>query len=350
MNATMKPGQPGAGRRAAQAHGSSPVRASAEPPAELYIINLKSSVAPLPLVTLKLPGCAGLVVFRSRKVEDGRERFRLHLGYFDTERAAQAALPQVREEYPEAWVGAAPQSDMGSLEDTSVAKFQVLAPVAAAAVAIEPPTLWPDARRPLPVPGQLAPSLYRRPPARPAAPASAASLAPAAVAVPAPAVAVPAAQQPLEMPAAAAPADAATPAARLQYFAVQLVWSRQPIDQRRTARLAIFEDYLLYRVETTRAGDRWYGLRVGFFQTAQSAKLIAQYARNTFKDVAVVPVSVRERERAAEAATIEVDGSRRGAVGMRANNASGARLAREVALDPRPDAAPARSVGTPRAR
>src|SRR5450631_2111995 len=124
MNATMKPGQPGTGRPAAQAHGSSPVRASAELPAELYIINLKSSVAPLPLVTLKLPGCEGLVVFRSRKVEDGRERFRLHLGYFDSERAAQVALPHVREEYPEAWVGAAPQSDMGSLEDTSVAKFQ----------------------------------------------------------------------------------------------------------------------------------------------------------------------------------------------------------------------------------
>ena len=59
------------------------------------------SNAPLPLVTLKLKDCEGLVVFRSRKVEDGRERHRLHLGYFDTERAAQAALPQVREEYPE---------------------------------------------------------------------------------------------------------------------------------------------------------------------------------------------------------------------------------------------------------
>jgi hypothetical protein len=44
-----------------------------------------------------------LEVFSSRSREEGRERFRLHLGYFDDLPAAERILDRVREWYPSAW-------------------------------------------------------------------------------------------------------------------------------------------------------------------------------------------------------------------------------------------------------
>ena len=56
-----------------------------------------------------------------------------------------------------------------------------------------------------------------------------------------------------------------------------------------------------------RDGRRWYGLRLGFFRDGLSARLVAQYARSDFKDSAVVPVSLRERERSAQAESVMVE-------------------------------------------
>jgi hypothetical protein len=61
---------------------------------------------------------------------------------------------------------------------------------------------------------------------------------------------------------------------------------------------AIFGAYTLYGAEGNRDGRRWYGLRLGFFTDAVSAKQVAQYVRSEFKSVSVVPVSERERGRA----------------------------------------------------
>jgi hypothetical protein len=83
-----------------------------------------------------------------------------------------------------------------------------------------------------------------------------------------------------------------TPAA----FSVQLQWSVQPIDIARVPPLAIFGAYTLYTVEGSREGRRWYGLRLGFFSDANSAKQVAQYVRSEFSSVAVVPVSLKERD------------------------------------------------------
>jgi hypothetical protein len=66
--------------------------------------------------------------------------------------------------------------------------------------------------------------------------------------------------------------------------------------------LAIFSAYTLYGAEGNRDGRRWYGLRLGFFTDAVSAKQVAQYVRSEFKSVSVVPVSERERGRANAAA------------------------------------------------
>jgi hypothetical protein len=83
-------------------------------------------------------------------------------------------------------------------------------------------------------------------------------------------------------------------------FAVQLQWSVQPVELDKVPPLAIFSAYTLYTVEGSRDGRRWYGLRLGFFTDAISAKQVAHYVRSEFASVAVVPVSPKERERATD--------------------------------------------------
>jgi hypothetical protein len=62
--------------------------------------------------------------------------------------------------------------------------------------------------------------------------------------------------------------------------------------------LAIFNAYSLYTTEANREGRTWYGLRLGFFSDAVSAKQVAYYVRSDFKTVSVVPVTTIEKERA----------------------------------------------------
>jgi len=83
-------------------------------------------------------------------------------------------------------------------------------------------------------------------------------------------------------------------------FAVQLQWSVQPVELDKVPPLAIFSAYTLYTVEGARDGRRWYGLRLGFFSDAISAKQVAYYVRSEFASVAVVPVSPQERTRATD--------------------------------------------------
>jgi hypothetical protein len=238
----------------------------------LHVITLVSSTAPLPLQAPKAPELAGLAVFRSRRVEDGRERFRLHIGYFPSAAAAEQLLPIVRTIYPGAFVSLAPQGNLGSLDDTAVARFSILKPVEAR-----------DSEF-VPEPAQPARSL----PQRPVLQAVQAVAAEPAVAAAPPAV-----------PAAPEPAPEPKPAQR---YAVQLVWSKDVIDLAKIPSLAIFSGYLLYAVETEPAGRRMYGVRLGFYDDALSARLVAQYVRSEFKGVAVVPVSDREITRASSAA------------------------------------------------
>jgi hypothetical protein len=84
------------------------------------------------------------------------------------------------------------------------------------------------------------------------------------------------------------------------WFAVQLQWSVQPVELSKVPPLAIFSAYTLYTVEGSRDGRKWYGLRLGFFSDAISAKQVAYYVRSEFASVAVVPVSPQERTRASD--------------------------------------------------
>jgi hypothetical protein len=239
----------------------------------LHVITLLSSTAPVPLRAPTAPELAGLAVFRSRRVEDGRERFRLHIGYFPSAEAATKLLPIVRRTYPAAMVTIAPQSNLGSLDDTATVRFSILQPVDPAPAVTPSRTESPAAAAP------VAGHAHPRP--KPAPPV----LTPSMSVVP----------QARALPVNASPAiEPIVKTKETQRYAVQLVWSRDPIDVTKIQWLAIFAGYLLYAVEMEPGIRRGFGVRLGFYADALSARLVAQYLRSAFKGVSVVPVSERE--------------------------------------------------------
>jgi hypothetical protein len=381
------------------------VNVFAPPPASpRFVVNLCSSTSPVGLTQPTHAGLKRFTFFVSRRLEEGRERFRLHMGYFETQEEAEKMLDLVRDVYPAAWASAAPgiklraraaQAQMVAATALSATPSTEAALTVAAAepVAVTVPVEAPvRAEAPINVEApamvaplapaavaalQLAPDLPRNRPVPVAAaaaetsdaarslvnvrtaidslgdavapaggavlegeavltlltsarPAPAARIMPAAPAAPAasaaPAAAVAPTAKPVVEPTEApiAPARAASPprpaaptasrparttaptapaAPRIEpaLFAVQLLWSVQPIDMGQVPQLAIFSAYTLYGAEGNRDGRRWYGLRLGFFTDAVSAKQVAQYVRSEFKSVSVVPVTERERGRASAA-------------------------------------------------
>ncbi|HEX6636884.1 MAG TPA: hypothetical protein VF033_04430, partial [Steroidobacteraceae bacterium] len=463
-----------------------------------FVINLTSSTTPMALSQPKDPTLAQYTFFVSRRREDGRERFRLHMGYFESMQAAEEMLAIVREIYPQAWAGEAPGKNLKPKADAAAAPPatkptvaakpaapQAAAPVAAAAAAapapkpaapqarvetppehhpfastpppppkpafeepfelaagdtefkpldvpvVHPPVVQPAAKvvsppaaaapakpwTPKPAPGKTAKPAAARPGAKPMAkaaapatspvkaaapvapvkpaaakPAPPKAVAPKPVVKPAPVVAKPAAPAPKAVPKAPpvapkiaaqvsapalqgapvrpAPAPAATVVAKAPpppeptvqmpalssshsplpslnnvrqvleelddlsdtqtirllerhtpyregsqeasvdeairvikpedaqsmaaiknavtrnapvLFAVQLDWSVSPFDMAKVPPLAIFNAYTLYTTEANREGRTWYGLRLGFFSDAVSAKQVAYYVRSDFK-------------------------------------------------------------------
>ncbi|HSD75290.1 MAG TPA: SPOR domain-containing protein [Steroidobacteraceae bacterium] len=243
------------------------------------------------------PELEGFAVFRSRRVEDGRDRYRLHLGYFESREDAQRVLPIVRARYPASWIALAPPDSMGSLDDTNVAQFKFIRqnPAKAAPRAVSGPTpIRPTVKATLVAPRSSPASSAPVPPAStrtvnrvPMTPAQVLQLLESAPRARTP-VAPP---KPPNEPAAGSFAQG-------QKFAVQLVWSTTPVQTGNVPQLAIFEAYTLYSVQVERAGRRWYGMRLGFFKDPLSARQVALYARSDFSAAAVVPVSDRECEKA----------------------------------------------------
>jgi hypothetical protein len=334
-----------------------------------YVINLCASTSPAGLEQPKDPALKQFRFFVSRRREDGRERFRLHMGYFPSQEAAERMLAVVRDVYPAAWAGAAPGQKLRAraAADTAATQTQTMVapaipfvPLPAAAparIAIPaaplPPAvkleLVPDAPRVAPAaaedsaaasrslsnvraaidslgdaprasaprtgaPGLEAKAVLRLLESARLAPASrVAPRAPAAPQIqptahtqpasPAPPArhTQPAARTQPPPRATAAPRAPLAPASEPVAYAVQLRWSVQAIDLSKVPQLAIFAAYTLYGVEGNRDGRRWYGLRLGFFTDAVSAKQVAQYVRSEFNAVSIVPVTGRERERATAA-------------------------------------------------
>jgi hypothetical protein len=68
-----------------------------------FMITLWAGSSPPVLQRLPDAQLQHLAVFSSRSREEGRERFRLHVGYFDDLSAAERTLHRVRQWYPSAW-------------------------------------------------------------------------------------------------------------------------------------------------------------------------------------------------------------------------------------------------------
>ncbi|MCP5327046.1 MAG: hypothetical protein R3E75_05715 [Steroidobacteraceae bacterium] len=352
-----------------------------------YVVNLCASTTPMALAKPSAPELARYTFFVSRRREEGRERFRLHMGYFATRDEAERMLALVRDLYPAAWVGETPGRKLAAGRSSTAAS-------ASSAAAADLPqvrsTTPPQAARPAAAPAVAAPvaAAPRRPVTRPSVPPAsnvreviaalepelgpadsgtvqmlpqqqspkvAGALAAATAAAARLAAARRAAASPRTAPAPAPAAPAKVPAVQstapgadmtdsqvlrvlegpgtaqgardiamlspqdtqtwrdikaqikreaVVHFAVQLNWSVTPIDLSRVPSLAIFNAYTLYKIEGNREGRKWYGLRLGFFSDAVSAKQVAHYVRSEFAQVAVVPVSVNEREQATQIGAI----------------------------------------------
>lgn len=91
--------------------------------------------------------------------------------------------------------------------------------------------------------------------------------------------------------------EPAKPGESARIFAVQLVWSEEPLDLTKIVMLPVFRQYTLYKVQGRREGRRCHALRLGFFVNAEAAKQVAYAARSEFASVSVVAVTAKEQAR-----------------------------------------------------
>ncbi|MBS0367414.1 MAG: hypothetical protein JSR67_16490 [Proteobacteria bacterium] len=431
----------------ATAGGEAAGDATSAPATGPYVLNLCSSTTPMALAQTDLPELKRFSFFVSRRFEEGRERFRLHMGHFATLAEAEEWLGVVREIYPGAWAGEAPGRKLRERAAAAAAAAEaqaavpvarertIAAPVPATPVLANIPVLQAAPPRVVATPAVVtapaaavtAPPPFRPAPAFAPSPAAATAVSRAApVTRPAATPASTAARQssvavatrtaavsrqaatpastPARQSAAAAPPAVSRTASTVQpprpgrrnsrpvfedsnvrevlkalgdasatgetrlmrappppapraappepslsdtqvlalletrrsdgapaepdaaaasvpllkpddtgtrrvlreavgssapvAFAVQLQWAVQPVELGKVPPLAIFSAYTLYTIEGSREGRKWYGLRLGFFSDAISARQVAHYVRSEFGSVAVVPVSPHEKTRA----------------------------------------------------
>jgi hypothetical protein len=84
---------------------------TAEAGSSLFLINLCASMAPVQLTNKTLPGLENYRLYQVTRVEDGRTRYRLRLGFFATQAEAEEVLAKVREQYPTAFTACLCEED-----------------------------------------------------------------------------------------------------------------------------------------------------------------------------------------------------------------------------------------------
>jgi hypothetical protein len=148
----------------------------------LFVINLCASMAPATLTGKSLPGLDSYRLYQVSRVEDGRTRYRLRLGFFTTQDAANRVLETVRQQYATAFTTSLSDEDRrytrGYVPDTSATSRMRV-------VSVVPPSAPPVAATKQPVkqaPPQVAARAATPTPAKPApiAQAKAAPTAPVA--------------------------------------------------------------------------------------------------------------------------------------------------------------------------
>src|ERR1700681_153930 len=94
-----------------------------------FVINLCSSTSPVALAPPDHAGLKRFSFFVSRRREEGRERFRLHMGYFQTQEEAEKLLDIVREIYPGAWAGMAHGQRLRAAATVAASQSAAAAPI-----------------------------------------------------------------------------------------------------------------------------------------------------------------------------------------------------------------------------
>jgi hypothetical protein len=142
--------------------------------AQLFVINLCASTSPMALTHPSTPDLKKHTFFVTRQREDGRERFRLHMGYFQSQDEAEALLASVRDIYPAAWAGPAPSSPTAPrrMRPEVVVAAVAVAPAPVVEPVVAPPATPPTVTMPVavaaPVPVAPVPAISREAPAMPA--------------------------------------------------------------------------------------------------------------------------------------------------------------------------------------
>jgi len=77
----------------------------------LFVINLCASIAPVRLDGNNIPGLENYRLYQVARVEDGRTRHRLRLGFFTSESHAESVLTVVRQQYPTAFTACLCEED-----------------------------------------------------------------------------------------------------------------------------------------------------------------------------------------------------------------------------------------------
>jgi SPOR domain len=269
-----------------------------------FVINLSTSATPIDMPAKTIAGSQLVHVYQVQRTEDRRPRYRLRLGPFAHEDAADAALKKARDVYPGALTATADADDLRAIATTR-AKAQALLPPAqkpaaaprpvpsAASISIGPPLL-PSALSSA-APRVVSPSTAPAAPLAllPAAPAVRSSAPP----VVASSVVPPAAVSP--PPAGAKPLDVEGGQAS-RWFAIQLSLAEEPFDPDTVPDLDIFSVYRLYSVAGIDQGRIVHALRLGFFTEEIAAGAVASYLAAFYDKPAIKRVSSAERQRFAE--------------------------------------------------
>src|SRR5262245_22706329 len=140
---------PEAGDTAAGAQGVGP-----------FVINLCSSTTPMALAHPDSPEMKRFSFFVSRRREDNRERFRLHMGYFSTLAEAEEWLTVIRDIYPGAWAGEAPGKKLRARAAAAAAANNLPPPPTAVpprvvSVSVQPTPVTAAPRAPTPPPASV---------------------------------------------------------------------------------------------------------------------------------------------------------------------------------------------------
>lgn len=88
-----------------------------------FVINLCSIATPIPIPQPRSSHLMKYRFFVSQCWEEGRRRYRLHMGYFPTVAAAQKWLDILRKIYPSAFVSDAPADQLDPLSNTEVLRI-----------------------------------------------------------------------------------------------------------------------------------------------------------------------------------------------------------------------------------